>query len=60
MTRLEDLRDVLGESLPAVLENLSEAVLILDHQRTLRFVNERARRLLGYNESEPLGSKCRY
>ena len=59
MTRLEDLRDVLGESLPAVLENLSEAVLILDHQRTLRFVNERARRLLGYNESEPLGGRCR-
>ena len=59
MARLEDLRDVLGESLPAVLENLSEAVLILDHQRTLRFVNDRARRLLGYNESEPLGGRCR-
>ncbi len=59
MTQLEDLRDVLGESLPAVLENLSEAVLILDHQRTLRFVNERARRLLGYGESEPLGGRCR-
>ncbi len=59
MTRLEDLRDVIGEALPAVLENLSEAVLILDDQRTLRFVNDRARRLLGYNESEPLGGRCR-
>jgi len=42
-----------------VLEHITEAVLITDNQRVLRFVNERARRLLGYEQDQPLGGRCR-
>lgn len=50
---------MLGDAWPVVLENLAEAVLVLDSQRNLRFVNTRARRLLGYEDGQRLGSRCR-
>jgi PAS domain-containing protein len=42
-----------------VLEHVSEAVLVLDRQRNLQFVNERACRLLGFEDGQPVGSRCR-
>ncbi len=59
MTRNDDLREVLGDLWPKVLEHVSEAILVMDHQRVLRFVNDRARRLLGYEEDQPIGGRCR-
>jgi len=50
---------MLGDAWPVVLEHLAEAVLVLDSQRNLRFVNTRARRLLGYEDGQRLGSRCR-
>lgn len=51
--------DLLGDAWPAVLEHVSEAVLVLDSQRNLHFVNARARRLLGYEDGQQIGSRCR-
>lgn len=59
MTRPTEFDAALGEAWTTVLENISEAVLVLDSQRNLRFVNGRARRLLGYEDGQPLGSRCR-
>jgi hypothetical protein len=56
---LSDLDDMLGNAWPTVLEHISEAVLVLDSQRNLHFVNGRARRLLGYEGGQRLGSRCR-
>ena len=50
---------MLGSAWPTVLEHISEAVLVLDSQRNLHFVNGRARRLLGYEDGQRLGSRCR-
>jgi PAS domain-containing protein len=58
VTQAGDLDDVLGDVWPTVLEHVSEAVLVLDRQRNLQFVNERARRLLGFIW-QPVGSRCR-
>jgi len=55
-----DLSDVLGEAWPVVLEHLEDAVLVLDSQRILRFVNDPARRLLGYEGDQPVGGRCRF
>ena len=51
--------DLLGDAWPTVLEHVSEAVLVLDSQRNLHFVNARARRLLGYEDGQQIGSRCR-
>jgi PAS domain S-box-containing protein len=59
VARPNPLVDVLGDAWPMVLEHLAEAVLILDRQRNLHFVNTRARRLLGYENGQQLGSRCR-
>lgn len=59
MTRPAELDAALGDAWTTLLEHISEAVLVLDSQRTLRFVNGRARRLLGYEDGQPLGSRCR-
>jgi PAS domain S-box-containing protein len=59
VTRPSDVEDVLGSAWPTVLEHISEAVLVLDSQRNLHFVNGRARRLLGYEDRQRLGSRCR-
>ena len=42
-----------------VLDQLGEAVIVLDDQRTLHHVNDVARRLLGYERGQKLGGRCR-
>lgn len=42
-----------------VLQRVDDAVLVLDHERILRFVNAPARRLLGYAEDQTIGGRCR-
>ena len=42
-----------------MLDQLDEAVIVLDEERTLYHVNEVARRLLGYRRGEKLGGRCR-
>ena len=42
-----------------MLDHLSEAVIVLDEQRVLRHVNEAARRLLGYEEGQEIGGRCK-
>lgn len=59
MTRPTEFDAALGEAWTTVLEHISEAVLVLDNHRNLHFVNGRARRLLGYEDGQPLGSRCR-
>ena len=59
MTLPSEFDAAMGEAWTTVLEHISEAVLVLDSQRNLRFVNGRARRLLGYEDGQPLGSRCR-
>lgn len=54
-----DLLELLGDAWPAVLQHLEDGVLVLDSQRTLRFVNQRARGLLGYGEQDQIGGRCR-
>ena len=54
-----ELERVLGAAWPAVLEHLEDAVLVLDEERILRFVNDRARRLLGYDGGDRIGGRCR-
>jgi DNA-binding protein Fis len=54
-----DLHQLLGAASPSVFQHLEEAVLVLDSERTLRFANDRARRLLGYPDGEPVGGRCR-
>jgi len=50
---------MLGNAWPTVLEHISEAVLVLDSRRNLQFANGRARRLLGYEDGQRLGNRCR-
>ncbi len=42
-----------------VIDQLDEAVIVLDAKRTLRHVNRAARRLLGYEEGQKIGGRCR-
>ncbi len=49
----------LGVGLELFLEQISDAVLVLDEERALRFVNDRARRLLGYEKGETIDGRCR-
>jgi PAS domain S-box-containing protein len=42
-----------------VIEHLDQAVIVLDHQRILRLVNDAARRLLGYETGQTIGGRCR-
>ncbi len=50
---------MLGDAWPVVLQHLDEGILVLDQDRMLRFVNRRARRLLGYGEDQEVGGRCR-
>ena len=50
---------VLAARWSEVLQRVNDAVLVLDHQRVLRFVNTPARRLLGYAEDQVIGGRCR-
>jgi PAS domain S-box-containing protein len=59
VTHPNDLNDVLEGPWAEVLEHVAEAVLVLDSKRVLRFVNERARRLFGYEEDQPIGGRCK-
>ena len=59
MNRENDLETVLAARWLEVLKRVNDAVLVLDHQRTLRFVNSPARRLLGYTEDQAIGGRCR-
>ncbi len=54
-----DTAELLRSAWSALLERLDDAVIIMDRDRTLRFVNDRARRLLGYEAGEALGGRCR-
>lgn len=59
MNRENDLGTVLAARWSDVLQRVNDAVLVLDHQRILRFVNPPARRLLGYAEDQAIGGRCR-
>ncbi len=59
MNRENDLEKVLAARWSEVLHRVNDAVLVLDDQRTLRFVNAPARRLLGYAEDQVIGGRCR-
>ncbi|TFG37611.1 MAG: PAS domain-containing protein [Candidatus Aminicenantes bacterium] len=54
-----DTGDHLGGGWLRVLDQLDEAVIVLDHQRILQHVNQAARRLLGYEQGQPVGGRCR-
>ena len=56
---MTDTAELLRSAWPVLLERLDNAVIIMDRDRTLRFVNERARRLLGYETGDVLGGRCR-
>lgn len=42
-----------------MLQRVGDAVLVLDRERILRFVNAPAQRLLGYSEEQVVGARCR-
>lgn len=42
-----------------MLDRLGEAVIVLDHRRTLHHVNDAARRLLGYRPGQRIGGRCK-
>lgn len=42
-----------------VLDQLGEAVIVLDGQRNLRHVNQAARLLLGYEKGSQIGGRCK-
>jgi len=51
--------DLIGGAWVEVLDRLGEAVIVLDHQRSLRHVNDAARRLLGYEHGQVVGGRCK-
>jgi PAS domain S-box-containing protein len=51
--------DLIGGAWAEVLDQLGEAVIVLDHERTLRHVNDAARRLLGYEHGQRIGGRCK-
>jgi PAS domain S-box-containing protein len=59
VNRQNDLDGILAAKWREVLQRVEDAVLVLDHQRMLRFVNSPARRLLGYAEDQAIGGRCR-
>jgi PAS domain S-box-containing protein len=59
VNRRDHLEPILAAKWADVLQHVDDAVLVLDHQRTLRFVNSPARRLLGYEEDQVIGGRCR-
>ncbi len=42
-----------------ILENLSDGVIVINLDRKIAFINERARRLLGYAEGEAVEKRCK-
>ncbi len=53
------LDDPVGTTWFDVIDQLDEAVIVLDASRTLRHVNRAARTLLGYEEGQKVGGRCR-
>jgi transcriptional regulator with PAS, ATPase and Fis domain len=51
--------DLIPRAWVEVLDQLGEAVIVLDRQRTLRHVNDAARRLLGYEQGQDIGGRCK-
>lgn len=60
MNRQSDLERVFATNWSEILHRVGDAVLVLDHQRILRYVNTPARRLLGYSEDQAVGNRCRF
>ncbi len=54
-----DTNEDFGSGWLLLLDQLDEAVIVLDHERILRHVNHAARRLLGYEEGQTIGGRCR-
>jgi len=55
----ENREDLIGGAWVEVLDQLGEAIIVLDHQRTLQHVNDAARRLLGYEHGQRVGGRCK-
>ncbi len=55
----ESKEDLIGGAWVKVLDQLGEAVIVLDHERTLQHVNDAARRLLGYEHGQRVGGRCK-
>lgn len=53
------MAEVLSGAVEQILQRLPNGILVLDRERNLRFVNDRARRLLGYREGDGVGGRCR-
>lgn len=51
--------DPLNRSWETILQRITDAVLVMDRDRNLRFVNHPARQLLGYEPGETLAGRCR-
>jgi transcriptional regulator with PAS, ATPase and Fis domain len=51
--------DLIGGAWVEVLNQLGEAVIVLDHRRALQHVNDAARRLLGYEHGQHVGGRCK-
>jgi transcriptional regulator with PAS, ATPase and Fis domain len=56
---VENNGDFIGGAWVEVLDQLGEAVIVLDHERTLQHVNNAARRLLGYEHGQRVGGRCK-
>jgi len=54
-----DIRDDLASGWLQVLDQINDAVIVLDQERILRHANHAARRLLGYEEGQKIGGRCR-
>jgi hypothetical protein len=55
-----ELGEVLAARWPAVLDHVDEAVLVIDRQRTIRYINPPACRLLAIAASDAVGGPCRH
>jgi len=55
----DNKEDLIGGAWVEVLNQIGEAVIVLDHQRTLQHVNDAARRLLGYEHGQQVGGRCK-
>jgi PAS domain S-box-containing protein len=43
-----------------VLDQLGEAIIVIDERRVVLHLNDAARRLLGYEDGQPIGGRCRH
>jgi PAS domain S-box-containing protein len=55
----ENKEDLIGGAWIEVLDQLGEAIILLDHERSLQHVNAAARRLLGYEDGQRVGGRCK-